>query len=213
MVIEMNTKEKIIFEATKEFAEKGYKCATIRAICRRAGVNLASVNYHFSSKEALYRNVFATMMSHDRSLRHRLDQDWDGNFVNWRSDLKSLLKEILLNISDEDPMRRYKCMIFGRELLEPSPIFHELFSDYIKPILDEIAIHMCKVLPKNLSDKDLYMEVFSVISECVFYLHAKAIVKARFPDRNFIMENIDDIIEHSLEKTCLWIKHRIGING
>ena len=40
--------------ACKVFADKGYRKATIAEICKRAGVNIAAVNYYFRSKERLY---------------------------------------------------------------------------------------------------------------------------------------------------------------
>ena len=52
------TKERILEEACKVFAEKGYRDATHIEICSRAGANAAAVNYYFSSKEALYRAAF-----------------------------------------------------------------------------------------------------------------------------------------------------------
>jgi len=52
------TKERILEEACKVFAEKGYRDATHADICARAGANSAAVNYYFSSKEALYRAAF-----------------------------------------------------------------------------------------------------------------------------------------------------------
>ena len=40
------------------FAEKGFAETSLRAITSKAGVNLAAVNYHFGSKEALIQSVF-----------------------------------------------------------------------------------------------------------------------------------------------------------
>ena len=39
------------------FAECGYGGTSVAQICERAGVNIASVNYHFGSKESLLRAV------------------------------------------------------------------------------------------------------------------------------------------------------------
>ena len=48
-----STRERLLVVAREVFSEQGFQGATVREICRRAEVNLAAVNYHFSSKEAL----------------------------------------------------------------------------------------------------------------------------------------------------------------
>src|SRR5258705_13594878 len=51
------TREKIIKAASRAFARDGYDGASIRSIVARADVNQAAINYHFGSKEGLYRAV------------------------------------------------------------------------------------------------------------------------------------------------------------
>src|SRR3972149_7630201 len=51
------TRERLLDAAGEVFAERGYRRATVREICRRANVNIASVNYYFKSKEDLYADV------------------------------------------------------------------------------------------------------------------------------------------------------------
>src|ERR1700689_289610 len=52
------TRQKLVDSAGPIFAEKGYYSATVREICKRAGANVAAVNYHFRDKEELYHAVF-----------------------------------------------------------------------------------------------------------------------------------------------------------
>ena len=49
----IETKERILDAAERLFADFGYKATSLRDITGEAGVNLASVNYHFGSKDAL----------------------------------------------------------------------------------------------------------------------------------------------------------------
>ena len=51
------TRDKLIEAAGHVFAERGYRAATIREICRRAGANVAAVNYTFGDKMGLYTEV------------------------------------------------------------------------------------------------------------------------------------------------------------
>jgi AcrR family transcriptional regulator len=53
------TRNRIIDSAEKLFATAGFNAASLRAITTAAKVNLAAVNYHFGSKEALIKEVFA----------------------------------------------------------------------------------------------------------------------------------------------------------
>ncbi|HYA88807.1 MAG TPA: TetR/AcrR family transcriptional regulator [Nitrospirota bacterium] len=52
-----NTAGRIVSEATRQFAEKGYDGVSIKAISVAAGVNIAAINYHFDSKANLFRQI------------------------------------------------------------------------------------------------------------------------------------------------------------
>lgn len=48
------TKDRLFEIALDLFAEGGYEGTTTREICKRAGVNVAALNYHWGSKESLW---------------------------------------------------------------------------------------------------------------------------------------------------------------
>jgi AcrR family transcriptional regulator len=52
-----DTKERILDAAERLFVEQGFDSASMRGITAEAGVNLAAVNYHFGSKDALVAAV------------------------------------------------------------------------------------------------------------------------------------------------------------
>lgn len=51
----INTKEKILSTTIELYGIKGD--ITVREICKKAGVNVASINYHFGSKDNLLKEV------------------------------------------------------------------------------------------------------------------------------------------------------------
>src|ERR1700689_3627548 len=58
----MITKDRILNAAERLFARDGFEATSLRAITAEAGVNLAAVNYHFQSKEALVQAVIGRRM-------------------------------------------------------------------------------------------------------------------------------------------------------
>ena len=50
----IETRKRILDAACIVFSNKGFRDATIGDICKLAGSNSASVNYHFGDKESLY---------------------------------------------------------------------------------------------------------------------------------------------------------------
>jgi AcrR family transcriptional regulator len=63
------TCEKLLDAAENLFTERGFAATSIRDITVAAGCNIAAVNYHFRSKEALYREVFRRRLTELRELR------------------------------------------------------------------------------------------------------------------------------------------------
>lgn len=53
----IDTRERILDVAERLFGERGFPATPLRDITAEAGVNVASVNYHFGSKEALLAEV------------------------------------------------------------------------------------------------------------------------------------------------------------
>lgn len=69
------TKTRIEAAAAHLFAEHGYEATSMRMITAEAGVNLAAVNYHFGSKEALLRTILDRAVVPVNEARFRMLDD------------------------------------------------------------------------------------------------------------------------------------------
>ncbi len=68
------TIEKIKQAALEEFYENGYAKASLRMICRRAGVTTGAMYFHFENKEALLRAILEPLMKQYELLQKTLMQ-------------------------------------------------------------------------------------------------------------------------------------------
>jgi len=86
-----DTKEKILSVAGSLFAKHGYDNTSIRDISKEAGVNLASINYHFKNKLNLYKEVMnASMVSLELKIDSIIDTSKD--LKTFYTDLYSLFR-------------------------------------------------------------------------------------------------------------------------
>ena len=73
-----SVRESILTAAVQLFAEYGYHAAPLRDIARIAGIQAASIYYHYANKEALLVEIMETHMRHlnanlERILREQHD--------------------------------------------------------------------------------------------------------------------------------------------
>lgn len=103
------TKAKILDAAEQLFAEHGFKDTSLRTITSKAGVNLASVNYHFGDKKTLVRAVLARYLE---QFMPQLEQELKLLLVKEQfsmEDVFACTKRPLLGL---DSFRRHGASIF-----------------------------------------------------------------------------------------------------
>ena len=57
------TRDRILAAAERLFAERGYHGVSLRHIGEEASVQIALINYHFGTKDMLYRAVFESRLT------------------------------------------------------------------------------------------------------------------------------------------------------
>src|SRR5260370_5198954 len=110
------TREKIIKAASHAFARNGYEGASIRAIVAEADVNQAAINYHFGSKQGLYR---AVLQAASRALMK--DEDASQNDLPREAALRRFVRGQLRPLTAPDKLSDY-VRIFGCATIQPTAV-------------------------------------------------------------------------------------------
>ncbi|HGS4597867.1 TPA: TetR/AcrR family transcriptional regulator [Vibrio cholerae] len=168
MALRSSTKEKILDVAEGLFAEYGFNDTSLRTITSKAGVNLASVNYHFGDKKTLVRAVlnryleaFMPEMKHSlERLNERDDYDMAEVFEALRAPLRSL-SELRPNGTS-----RFMLLI-GRGYTDVQGHLRWFITNRYNDVLTLFTDSVLKANP-NLTRETLFWRLHFTLGTCVF---------------------------------------------
>ncbi|HAS4468326.1 TPA: TetR/AcrR family transcriptional regulator [Vibrio cholerae] len=168
MALRSSTKEKILDVAEGLFAEYGFNDTSLRTITSKAGVNLASVNYHFGDKKTLVRAVLnryleAFMPEMKQSLERlneRDDYDMAEVFEALRAPLRSL-SELRPNGTS-----RFMLLI-GQGYTDVQGHLRWFITNRYNDVLTLFTDSVLKANP-NLTRETLFWRLHFTLGTCVF---------------------------------------------
>lgn len=146
------TRQALLDHATDVFAENGFDRASIREITRRAGANQAAINYHFGSKDALYREVLALALAaiSESSL---LDED-KIEHVTREEAVRLFIRQQVAPLLKRGQIGRY-LRIFAWETVTPTPVYRDFITSEKLPILDQAGRIVRRFLPQGASREEI----------------------------------------------------------
>ncbi|MCG8634469.1 MAG: CerR family C-terminal domain-containing protein [Desulfobacterales bacterium] len=173
-----NTQKRLFDAGVKVFADKGYRDATVREICKTAGAaNINAVNYYFGSKEKLYREILDTIFSaYDRFDR----EDWDRKTP--REQLRAMVSNFCAMLYKNDAFASDITSIFISEMTRPSPFIEELVDTYNRPRIRRHLKMFRDLLGKGATDDMARDCLVSVAGQLLYYSFAWPVFSRLFPD-------------------------------
>lgn len=174
------TNQALLNAAAEEFAEKGFQAARIREIARRAGANVAAVNYHFGSKEKLYLAVL------EKGAFERLNSFPIVQDIDNASGFESRFRESVLNILKRFMSRRPASVlprIMIRELSQPTAAIQMLIRRVAAPQLEQVSLLVKERVGPRIPPDRIKLTAFSIVGQCLFYLAARPLVQVLAPEQ------------------------------
>lgn len=190
------TRQQLLEAAGQVFAEFGYRAATVREICLRAGANIASIHYHFGDKEKLYIEVLRYAHRREAELKPALFHADEGLPPEER--LKEFVASILLQLLDPGTFA-WDRKLLAREMVEPTAGLDVVMSDRIRPMSKHVRSIVRDIIGPNATEEDIREGEFSVVSQCVFYHHCRAVVSRLYPKLNLGKTEIQRLAERTTE--------------
>lgn len=176
-----STKEKILNVAGPVFAEKGFQRTTVRELCEKASVNVASINYYFGDKQNLYSEVIR--QAHRRCEAQHPLPSWGEN-VAPKDRLKDLVLALLkqLSVAETAP---WEVQLLMREVLTPSRNGSEVAEEYFSPFFRSLLDIIDSLSPHQLSYEQLSEIGMSVLSQCLIYRYGQKTIASLAPSIMF----------------------------
>ena len=170
--LESSTEERIVEAAGELFAESGFRGATVRKICDRAGVNLSAIKYHFGGKEKLYSEVLNHW--HQFAIEKYPPLLGVSEKVSPEKQLRAFILSLLFRILDKGKPA-WSGRLMAREMVEPTSAFDRLVEENVRPLHALLASIVRKIIKSSVSEETLRLCYLSIIGQCLYYYNARYI--------------------------------------
>jgi len=146
------TRENLLNVAETLFAVHGFEGVSLRTLTEQADANLAAVNYHFGSKEALYEQVFVRRIAPMNARRlERLaaaSEAAAGKKIPLRQLLDIILRPVVELAASTRPDPHPFARVMLRSFIEPQPFLRPVLAREFGPLFVRLFPAMRAALPQ-----------------------------------------------------------------
>lgn len=152
-----DTKTRILDAAESLFVSGGFDSMSMRQITSAAGVNLAAVNYHFGTKDALIHAVLSRRLDPLDAQRRAMLDAFEANYatqLNCEHVLVALFLPAVRIFRSDAPGADRFLHFLGRAYTDPSPVVRDYIQTHYIETLGRFFFAFQRTLPE-LSREDL----------------------------------------------------------
>jgi AcrR family transcriptional regulator len=186
-----DTRRKLIDAAGEVFAGHGFHKATVRQITDRAGVNIAAINYHFRDKAELYRAVLSECHCTAQAVGGPMKIGAGPPEERLRFYIDGFLHRLL------HPDRpKWHGMLMAREMTDPTDALDIIVEEAIRPQARAMEKIINELTKGKVSKDRVWMLGFSVVSQCLFYIHDRPLIERLHPKFATKPPSIETLVDH-----------------
>ena len=175
------------------FAENGFRRATVRQICTRAGANVAAVNYHFGDKMGLYTAVLNHWLGAALE-KYPPEMGLEPGATPQRR-LHAFVRSYLFRLLGEGAPA-WHGRLMAQEMIDPTAAMDTLLATTIRPLAQRLDAIVRDLLGPDASDDLVRTCAWSVAGQCCFYRHAEAMLARLHPGHQTTAADIERLADH-----------------
>src|SRR5882672_2891443 len=145
------TRTRILDVAEELFMLHGFEGTSMRLLTSTAGVNLAAVNYHFGSKDALIEALFRRRVDPMNAARitelERLEKESVGRPLAHEAIIRAFVGPSLRLMEDAKGGGRNFIRLLGRTYTEPTKPIRLLIGRLYAPVMERYKAALERTLP------------------------------------------------------------------
>ena len=183
------TRERVVRAAGEVFGRHGFDGTTIRQITKRAGVNVAAVNYHFRDKAELYLRVL-------REAKGLCSDLGTMEFTGAPEEqMRGMIFAFVRGLLDPERPAWHRQVIM-QEMMRPTPALDMILREMTEPIHRRLRAIIAAVVGTKLPGAKLDMLTCSVLGQCLFYVRSQPMIERLAPELNRGADRAEHIAEH-----------------
>lgn len=109
--------------------------------------------------------------------------------------LAAYIESILNRVFDEG-RPGWHSKIMAREMIEPTRALDTLVAEIARPVHQELASIVCELLGSSAGKDAVRLCTLSILSQCVYYHHARSVLSRLYPEQEYGSENIAHLANH-----------------
>lgn len=194
-----DTRQRVLEAAGQVFAELGFRAATVRDICAKAGANVAAVNYHFRDKEGLYREAVryageTLLFQHGvGDIRAALEAELPAE-----QKLRAFVRAQVSRVLDE-AAPAWQSRLVMREMVDPTPCLASLCERFFGPVHAALRGVVRELLGPAATEDRVRMTASSIVGQTVFHKHCREVVRLVMPEQRYGPKELEALAEHIAE--------------
>ncbi|WP_227815690.1 TetR/AcrR family transcriptional regulator [Nitrogeniibacter aestuarii] len=154
------TRERILDAAEVLFAAHGFEATSMRMITGLANVNLAAVNYHFGSKDALIQEVFRRRLTglnqRRMSALEEAERAAAGSTVKPSRIVEIFFGMPLVMAAEADPAGATFMRLLGRTYTEPNEFVRRFLAEEYSEVVERFMGALYQAIPDVPRDEILW---------------------------------------------------------